>query len=151
MDLPPSWALDDPKEALKRALFQSFQRGKQSLHFVRRDSHLAETQSEVRAILAGTPLDFLFIDGDHSYEGVRRDFLDYGPMVRPGGLVAFHDIIPPFRGLGGGTALLGRDREDYQGIELVEDRQQDGFGIGVILAPSLAESAKLLRGMLHKR
>ena len=58
VDLPPSWALDDPEEALKRDLFQSFQRGRQALHFVRRDSHLAETQNEVLAILAGTPLDF---------------------------------------------------------------------------------------------
>ena len=151
VDLPPSWALDDPKEALKRALFQSFQRGRQALHFVRRDSHLAETQNEVLAILAGTPLDFLFIDGDHSYEGVRRDFLDYGPMVRPGGLVAFHDILPHSEGLGGEVPRFWAEIRKG-GIELVEDRQQDGFGIGVIRVPGLGESAKLLEaGMLHKR
>ena len=28
----------------------------------------------------------LFIDGDHSYEGVRADFERYGRLVRPGGL-----------------------------------------------------------------
>ena len=38
-------------------------------------------------------LDFLFIDGDHSYEGVKRDFVTYGPLVRPGGVIAFHDIV----------------------------------------------------------
>lgn len=37
-------------------------------------------------------IDFLFIDGDHSYEGVKKDYLKYSPLVRKGGLVAFHDI-----------------------------------------------------------
>jgi len=37
-------------------------------------------------------IDFLFIDGDHSYEGVKKDYLKYSPLVREGGLIAFHDI-----------------------------------------------------------
>lgn len=39
--------------------------------------------------------DFVFVDGDHSYPAVRRDFLNYWPMVRAGGLLAFHDISCP--------------------------------------------------------
>jgi predicted O-methyltransferase YrrM len=37
------------------------------------------------------PLSFVFIDADHSYEGVRNDFLNFSPMVVLGGAVAFHD------------------------------------------------------------
>lgn len=37
-------------------------------------------------------IDFLFIDGDHSYAGAKHDYQWYSPLVRPGGLVAFHDI-----------------------------------------------------------
>lgn len=37
-------------------------------------------------------IDFLFIDGDHSYEGVKADYEKYSPFVRKGGLIAFHDI-----------------------------------------------------------
>ena len=37
-------------------------------------------------------LDILFIDGDHSYEGVKADFLTYSPLVKKDGLVVFHDI-----------------------------------------------------------
>ena len=64
----------------------------QRLHFVPGDSHSAATYAKVSALLGGEPLDFLFIDGDHSYAGVRRDYEMYGPLVRPGGLIAFHDI-----------------------------------------------------------
>lgn len=36
-------------------------------------------------------IDFIFIDADHSYEGVRRDTLNWSKKVRAGGLVAGHD------------------------------------------------------------
>lgn len=35
--------------------------------------------------------DALFIDGDHSYQAVLCDWLLYHKLVRPGGIVAFHD------------------------------------------------------------
>lgn len=35
--------------------------------------------------------DVLFIDGDHSYHGVKSDTLNYLSIVRPGGYVIFHD------------------------------------------------------------
>lgn len=37
-------------------------------------------------------LDFVFIDADHSYEGVKQDLADWVPKVRAGGLVSGHDI-----------------------------------------------------------
>lgn len=40
------------------------------------------------------PYDFLFIDGDHTYESVREDWHNYSPMVREGGIIALHDILP---------------------------------------------------------
>lgn len=41
------------------------------------------------------PIDLLFLDGDHSYEGVRRDFDDWAPKVRPGGYLCMHDVAHP--------------------------------------------------------
>lgn len=58
------------------------------------DSHSAGTFAQVYEALRGERLDFLFIDGDHSAEGVREDFETYGSLVRKGGLIAFHDIQP---------------------------------------------------------
>lgn len=39
----------------------------------------------------GLPLDVLFIDGDHEYEGVRADLSNY-VWLRPGGLILMHDV-----------------------------------------------------------
>jgi len=38
-----------------------------------------------------TPIDFLFIDGDHREAAVHRDWDDWHSFVVPSGLVAFHD------------------------------------------------------------
>ncbi len=39
------------------------------------------------------PYDVLFIDGDHTYEGVHLDHANYSTMVKPGGIIAFHDAL----------------------------------------------------------
>ncbi len=36
-------------------------------------------------------IDFLFIDGDHSYESVKQDWDLYSSLLKPGAIVAFHD------------------------------------------------------------
>jgi predicted O-methyltransferase YrrM len=41
------------------------------------------------------PIDLLFLDGDHSYESVRRDFADWAPKIRPGGYLVMHDVVHP--------------------------------------------------------
>lgn len=38
------------------------------------------------------PIDFLFIDGDHSYDGVKADVDAWFPKLKPGATVVFHDI-----------------------------------------------------------
>jgi len=56
------------------------------------DSHDEATALQLRDLLDGDEVDMLFIDGDHSYDGVEQDFYMYGPMVRPGGIIGCHDI-----------------------------------------------------------
>jgi|SRR5579859_3158479 len=56
------------------------------------DSHDRWTMVELASRLNGRLVDVLFIDGDHTYEGVSSDFYLYAPLVRPGGLVCLHDI-----------------------------------------------------------
>lgn len=59
------------------------------------DSHDLRTNESLLRLLGDRTVDFLFIDGDHSPEGVIRDFMLYGPLVRPGGLIAVDDVLNP--------------------------------------------------------
>jgi len=44
-------------------------------------------------------VDMVFIDGDHDYSAVRRDFDDWVPRLPKGGIVALHDVFAtPFDG-----------------------------------------------------
>ena len=52
---------------------------------------LVMSSAEAAAIVRG-PVELLFIDGDHSFDGVRRDAEIWLPRVVDGGLVMFHDV-----------------------------------------------------------
>jgi predicted O-methyltransferase YrrM len=123
----------------KIPLFNAFAYGTQRLDLIRDDSHDSRTFDDVKARLGGRLLDFIFIDGDHTYDGVRRDLELYEPLVRPGGMIAFHDIVALDAGHPAGTndpgdvplfwAHLSAVREDQ---ELVDPDGTGGFGIGLI-------------------
>jgi len=40
------------------------------------------------------PIDMLFIDADHNYESVKKDFIKFEKKLLPGGVVMFHDTWP---------------------------------------------------------
>jgi predicted O-methyltransferase YrrM len=58
---------------------------------VRADSNAPKTRDRVAEEVGGS-IDFLFFDGDHSYEGVKTDFERYSPLVGEGGMIALHDV-----------------------------------------------------------
>ena len=100
------------------------------------DSHSNECRERVAAVLEGEPADFLFIDGDHTQPGVRADFLDYRDFVRPGGLIAFHDVLENQPLATNQVYQLWRHlKEPLNGKEFVDNPEQCGFGIGVIQVP----------------
>ncbi len=87
-----------------------FQERFANCHFIRGDSHAESTLYNLRYNLQSFRMglnnglwdrstfnekyiDFLFIDGDHTYEGVKKDFEMYSPFVKNGGIIAFHDIV----------------------------------------------------------
>jgi predicted O-methyltransferase YrrM len=115
-----------------RRVFESFGRGTQQVRVMQGDSHLDVTRDAVRGFF-GDDLDFLLIDGDHSAASVRRDYELFAPLVRPGGLIAFHDIVDGPEELVGGVPAFWRDvrAELDDPLELVESWAQGGFGIGV--------------------
>lgn len=59
------------------------------------DSHSLDTFTVIKETLQGVSdgeVDILFIDGDHTYEGVKKDFMMYSELCKKGGLIVFHDI-----------------------------------------------------------
>ena len=75
-------------------VFSGYKQPGQTVHFLREDSHDLNTRNQLEDLLKGEKIDFLMIDGDHTYSGVKQDWELYSPLVNPGGLVAFHDTLP---------------------------------------------------------
>jgi len=73
--------------------FIKYGKKRQMLYFFRKDSHQQSTKKDLIKLLKGRKIDFLMIDGDHRYSGVRRDWRLYSPLVRENGIIAFHDIL----------------------------------------------------------
>jgi predicted O-methyltransferase YrrM len=114
-------------------LYRRFARGRQTIHPILGDSHRVETFTRVQKLLGGRPVDFLFVDGDHEYEGVRKDYDLYSPLVRRRGLIAFHDIVPGDEELVGGVPRFWEElKRSHETTELVESWDQGGYGIGVL-------------------
>jgi len=55
--------------------------------------------SKQAARLIPDVIDFLIIDGDHSYEGCHFDLLNYAPKLRNGGGIFVDDYIPSYKGV----------------------------------------------------
>jgi predicted O-methyltransferase YrrM len=113
--------------------FAQFCAPDQDLTCILADSAADSTLQHTREALGGELIDFLFIDGDHSYEGAKGDFERYGPMVRPGGLVMFHDVQhqaenPEVLGV---QRLWAELRERHETAEFVGS-QGVSLGIGVL-------------------
>jgi cephalosporin hydroxylase len=123
-------------------LYRSFAHGGQTVELVTGDSHDHHTAAHVKTLLGGHPVDFLFVDGDHTYEGVRADYELYAPLVRPGGLIAFHDIVPGDETLVGGVPAFWRELRAVGGAtELVASWSQDAYGIGLLRVSGPIEPA----------
>jgi predicted O-methyltransferase YrrM len=115
-------------------LFSNFKKGNQKLFFIRGNSNNLETVNKVKEILGANKLDFIFIDGDHSYEAVKKDFELYSQFIGKGGVIAFHDIL-----LKDGTSVFWNEIKnnkqkykytDYK--EIIKDKNQQGLGIGIL-------------------
>ncbi|SCB42587.1 Predicted O-methyltransferase YrrM [Bradyrhizobium shewense] len=55
-------------------------------------------------------MDYIFVDADHSYEGIRNDTLKAFEMLKPGGMVVWHDYAPKSPGVFGYLQELSIER-----------------------------------------
>lgn len=64
------------------------------------------------------PIDLLFVDGDHSYEGVKRDWELFSPHLAPFGVAVMHDST---------WELRGPNRPDMGVPRLLEELRRAGY------------------------
>lgn len=127
----------------KIPLFKAFVKPPQKITLLRADSHAHSTREQLETILDGRKIDVLFIDGDHTYEGVKQDFLLYSPLVKNGGSIAFHDIVPHAKALNCEVDRFWNEvSHQYPNQTFVENWQQGVCGIGIITFQSKPQPIK---------
>ena len=136
--------------ASKIPLYKSFAGVEQKMWLIGADSHDLQSLAKVMRILGRKKVDFLFIDGDHTYQGVKKDFQMYSPLVRQEGIIALHDIVRhspqtlcevdvPHAEHGGflhpypkANKFWNEIKHDFRHIEIVKNNNQYWAGIGVL-------------------
>lgn len=76
----------EPREAtIRHAMYG------EDWEFILGDTHTDEIYNKISS---HGKFDLIFIDGDHTYEGVKKDFEMYKNLLSDRGYIAFHDIDP---------------------------------------------------------
>ena len=84
---------DSPGAGAPQSVYDEFFQtwlANRSLHDNRIEFHKTSS-ADLAPLLEDDLFDFIFVDGDHSREGVYRDLSLYYPKVRSGGIIAGHD------------------------------------------------------------
>jgi cephalosporin hydroxylase len=89
---PQDWRVEKQESNYKNVWPTWAKANKTKLYLIPDSSQKQSTLDKAKDIFKGEKIDFLFIDGDHTYHGVKQDYELYGPLVRKGGIIAFHDI-----------------------------------------------------------
>jgi GT2 family glycosyltransferase len=123
----------------------------------RGDSHDLELVKRINAE-AGS-IDLLFIDGDHSYEGVKKDFENFYDLVRTDGFIIFHDILDSevHRKVGCYVSKFWNEIKDkYESFECIDPNKYghnvpaDSMGIGIIKKGSEKKKESVLCSICTK-
>jgi len=117
--------------------FRTYKRKNQKIYFIRKDSHKKITKDQLIRKLKRRKIDFLFIDGDHRYAGVKKDWTLYAPLMKRNGLIVFHDILfHPKMPKCKVDRLWNEIKRKYQNREFIDKYDDRGWGqwggIGVI-------------------
>lgn len=60
---------------------------------------IQRTSEDAARLFKKESLDFVYIDGDHNYEFVKKDIKLYWPKIKKGGILGGHDITAGFPGV----------------------------------------------------
>lgn len=75
-----------------RPLNWDYRHSSKKVILIKGDSHKEETKRKLLEILDSRKIDLMFHDGDHTYEGAKKDFEMYSVLVKKDGIVCYADI-----------------------------------------------------------
>jgi hypothetical protein len=80
--------------------------------------------TKMAQMIPSDSLDFINVDADHSYEGVKNDIESYWPKLKRGGIICFHDFEA--RQYGVKDAVMEFAKANNLQVNLLpEDKQED--------------------------
>jgi cephalosporin hydroxylase len=113
------------------------QQVKKDVNHLQMFSHDAVIQLRQQFEADGNFPPFIFVDGDHSYEGVKQDIINYFPLLKSGGIMMFHDYLPPLNDENR-SAILSHHGGNEPGIrQACQELMEDEYGCEQIEIPLL--------------
>jgi len=97
------------------------------------NSHDPDSFYRVKKLLGKKKVDLLFIDGDHTYNGVREDFQQYSYFVKDKGLILFHDISEYSEKRNKGVKLFWDEIKQKYFYKELNASNLKGGGIGILV------------------
>lgn len=83
--------------------------------------------------ITNEPIDFLFIDGDHTKQGCSTDWMLFSPHVSVGGYIVLHDIYPEHCGWDGPRYVIDEYIKGNPHFELIEIKTSPhNFGMAIV-------------------
>lgn len=92
----PFIPLRDYRDYTKRDTFRRLQsEAEEKLLGLRNYTFIRETSMEAVKDFKDKSLDFVYIDGNHNFQNVTNDIVEWSRKIRPGGIISGHDFFKP--------------------------------------------------------
>ena len=132
IDMPNGpWGKPNSVDKLNKVFDKLYSEGYKNARVIWGNSRDINTKSKLMTLIDHKFIDVLFIDGDHSYKGVKSDWEIYSPLVT--NIIGFHDISKHKKKIKLEVWKLWQEikKKNYKTEEFIND-SKIGFGIGLI-------------------
>lgn len=104
----------------------------EKIHYLLGKSQDDEIKEKVLRILKDELIDFLFIDGSHAFEDVKKDFEMYSSLVKKGGFIVLHDVVYTSEDPNSPVQVKKYWHEIRDQYDWIEIKSKDGTGMGIV-------------------